>query len=225
MKKFVTSAFAFKRGHSEVSHRGCTWPRGHWGEFDHCVSLHPPANHIPALRPALSFVCLSVSLRNAAKGRGVGRLVTRSVSCSVGWVNAYGRVVWVVVVVCGLGLGGGDGGNSASEFLSKHSARGFVFIAPLLLLISLRRVLQLRGWGPESDGGEVRDSAGLMRSDTGSRSAKHPPEFNRSRAFSVSALHQRSLPANQNTSAQGGPLPPVSLSTLSPLALIPFVGV
>lgn len=38
-------------------------------------------------------------------------------------------------------------GRAGSEFLSKHSARGFVFIAPLLLLISLRRVLMLRGRG------------------------------------------------------------------------------
>lgn len=39
------------------------------------------------------------------------------------------------------------GGRAGSEFLSKHSARGFVFIAPLLLLISLRGVHMLRGGG------------------------------------------------------------------------------
>lgn len=44
-------------------------------------------------------------------------------------------------------------GGLASEFLSKHSARGFVFIAPLLLLISLRRVLILRGGGWDSQRG------------------------------------------------------------------------
>lgn len=43
--------------------------------------------------------------------------------------------------------GAAGGGRAGSEFLSKHSARGFVFIAPLLLLISLRRVLMLRGGG------------------------------------------------------------------------------
>lgn len=37
--------------------------------------------------------------------------------------------------------------GARSEFLSKHSARGFVFIAPLLLLISLRGVLTLRAGG------------------------------------------------------------------------------
>lgn len=44
-------------------------------------------------------------------------------------------------------MGGGwqEERRAGSEFLSKHSARGFVFIAPLLLLISLRRVLMLRG--------------------------------------------------------------------------------
>lgn len=46
------------------------------------------------------------------------------------------------------GRGGGvDEGEAPSEFLSKHSARGFVFIAPLLLLISLRGVIMLRGGG------------------------------------------------------------------------------
>lgn len=50
----------------------------------------------------------------------------------------------------GRGVGVGDedeGGGRTSEFLSKHSARGFVFIAPLLLLISLRGVIMLRGGG------------------------------------------------------------------------------
>lgn len=47
--------------------------------------------------------------------------------------------------------------------------------------------------------GEVMEPQALMRSDTGSRSAKHPPDFNGSRSFPVSALDQRSLPANQNT--------------------------
>lgn len=41
----------------------------------------------------------------------------------------------------------GGGRGAQSEFLSKHSARGFVFIAPLLLLISLRGVLTLRAGG------------------------------------------------------------------------------
>lgn len=44
-------------------------------------------------------------------------------------------------------MGGWDEGEAPSEFLSKHSARGFVFIAPLLLLISLRGVIMLRGGG------------------------------------------------------------------------------
>lgn len=43
--------------------------------------------------------------------------------------------------------GAAGGGRAGSGFLSKHSARGFVFIAPLLLLISLRGVLMLRGGG------------------------------------------------------------------------------
>lgn len=43
--------------------------------------------------------------------------------------------------------GAARGGRAGSEFLSKHSARGFVFIAPLLLLISLRGVHMLRGGG------------------------------------------------------------------------------
>ncbi len=43
----------------------------------------------------------------------------------------------------------------------------------------------------------------LMRTDTGSRSTEHLPEFYRSRTFPVSALDQRSLPANQNTWARG----------------------
>lgn len=42
---------------------------------------------------------------------------------------------------------GAGGGKAGREFLSKHSTRGFVFIAPLLLLISLRMVLTLRGGG------------------------------------------------------------------------------
>lgn len=100
-------------------------------------------------------------------------------------------------------LNGGEqeqkGGRTGSEFLSKHSARGFVFIAPLLLLISLRRVLMLWGGGLGLANGEVTELQALTRSDTGSRSAKHPPDFNGSPTFPVSALDQRSLPANQNT--------------------------
>ena len=94
--------------------------------------------------------------------------------------------------------GAARGGRAGSEFLSKHSARGFVFIAPLLLLISLRGALMLGGAGLGWFDVEVTEPQALMRSDTGSRSAKHPPDFNGSRTFPVSALDQRSLPANQN---------------------------
>lgn len=54
-----------------------------------------------------------------------------------------------------------------------------------------------RGLG--SGNREVTEPQALTRSDTGSRSAKHPPDFNGNRTFPVSALDQRSLPANQNT--------------------------
>ena len=53
--------------------------------------------------------------------------------------------------------------------------------------------------GAGTGNGEVMELQALTRSDTGSRSAKHPPDFNGSRTFPVSALDQRSLPANQNT--------------------------
>lgn len=53
--------------------------------------------------------------------------------------------------------------------------------------------------GAVTANGEVTELQALTRSDTGSRSAKHPPDFNGSRVFPVSALDQRSLPANQNT--------------------------
>lgn len=93
-------------------------------------------------------------------------------------------------------------GGFGREFLSKHSARGFVFIAPCCYwyhyagLSSWEEGLRTGGW-------ELVETKALMRSDTGSRSTEHPPEFFGSRTFPVSALDQRSLPANQNTWAWG----------------------
>lgn len=54
-----------------------------------------------------------------------------------------------------------------------------------------------RAGGPGT--GEVTEPQALTRRDSGSRSAKHPPDFNGSRCFPVRALDQRSLPANHNT--------------------------
>lgn len=63
--------------------------------------------------------------------------------------------------------------------------------------------------GAGTGNGEVMELQALTRSDTGSRSAKHPPDFNGSGTFPVSALDQRSLPANQNTWTYGASLLPL----------------
>lgn len=103
----------------------------------------------------------------------------------------------------GLRLNGGWGGGRKSGGLGANSC-------PNILHADLYSLHPCCYWyhyagcscceeGPGTGNGEVMELQALTRSDTGSRSAKHLPDFNGSRTFPVSALDQRSLPANQNT--------------------------